>query len=191
MAELSLRAWLQGWVGNLGTQETWCHPRIRWPVPRPCPSPQPRHPKRSRQSSRSEHTTGSQEGQELSIEHFPGATELSTTRGRQPHPCPRGAHSLAGERQGKKPGAGRGAAPGQALPTRPGGGPQLLVRPCLCLSCLPHLRRPIPLSALQLTLVSPAAPLLCREGQVWSSCRLHDGSREQSGAAAGGAELPA
>lgn len=44
MAELSLRAWLQGWVGNLETQETWCHLRVHWPVPRPCPSPQPRPP---------------------------------------------------------------------------------------------------------------------------------------------------
>lgn len=44
VAELSLRAWLQGWVGNLETQETWCHLRVHWPVPRPCPSPQPRPP---------------------------------------------------------------------------------------------------------------------------------------------------
>ena len=120
--------------------------------------PQPRpHPKRSRQSSCSEHTTRGREGQEPLIEHFPGAPELGTTRGRQPHPCPRGAHSLAGERQGKKPGAGRGAAPGQALPTGLGGGP-LLPRSHGALSSAPSEALPLPL----LSSSPPTAyPTLC------------------------------
>lgn len=161
---------------------TWKHRRLVPPegplacpeaLPQP-PAPSPAHPKRSRQSGCSEHTTRSQGDQEPFIEHFSGATILGTTRATREADSLTPAHGeltvllgrdrarngeqAEGQHQAKRCPPGKRVVLGRLGATEPF--PRLLVRPCLGFSRLPHLRCPIPLSALQLTLVPLAAPLL-------------------------------